>query len=201
MLKDFFPCFITFLRATCLTLRPSRPRALASHFRPSGSQDGVCVTAPLLWSCAMAKGHEKGVINAKCTTKSERLHCRQDEIFVPKLNPFNIREKVEIRKEKTTCPSNLSAGCRAKVAGKIREIKNKFWQIILRLTRTELGASPGSGGWHSFFGPQLFGACQQIDTHTKSPAGRGFGMAFVAWGFATSGVLYRERGECQKILL
>ena len=51
-------------------------------------------------------------------------------LFCPILNPFNIRDKVEIGEEKTTCPLDLGAGCGAKVAGKIGEIENKFWQVI-----------------------------------------------------------------------
>ena len=53
------------------------------------------------------------------------------------LNPFNIREKIIIGKER----------CYKKVAGKICKIENKFWQVVakmdsLRMQRTIWPTTP-----------------------------------------------------------
>ena len=77
------------------------------------------------WSCSSRSSDSptrseflKGVIIRQALNFVEFFSC------CPILNPFNIREKVEISKVMTTCPPNISAGCRVEVAGKIREIRS-----------------------------------------------------------------------------
>ena len=73
----------------------------------------------------------------------------------PILNPFKIREKVEIGEEKMTCSPNVSAGCHAKFFGIISEIENKFCQVIAetdshRIKRKQLKTLPKNYATHKF---------------------------------------------------
>ena len=70
----------------------------------------------------------------------------KDNLFYGEQNPARYwillisEKKSKLGEEKTTCPPNLSAGCRAKVVVKTREIENKFFLI-----RNDLKEKIGTG--------------------------------------------------------